>query len=494
MSIIDDQTLSQIGYCFEQGYAVTVNQENALHFSHSRGLPFKKLFITTKTKFSNQKLAQILSETVKSRQSRSIQENSTDRALEIAKHFIKSKVLTTSDPFLVELKRDLTAARLGVSSEALKASPGFQTFAEKTHLHRYLLRFNHSLAVDPETKKISILRQNRMTPWKEVSLKIKYKQGAWTGHYSKNGIESHSRYDWKQFEPYATGNPNDWGNQYVFEYVIWRKEPSPLSDNPKTIEDKPMLAGIHAYVRLKTPDKEDNIYSVGLYRPDKHIISFNPFRRQEDGSFNLFHVLSIRKGRLMQPDESEFWGGRFSTLSVAITKEQFLTIKQKIEKDQAEDKLIYQLTHNNCNGFAADIAQIAGLEIPSFVPIVCLALPVTDETTNAVPRALRKIGSYIAAAALNTFGLICGSTRVNHDAQRADRSPLINSLSDLFDPSKAEFSHPGMQVRAFKKIKAWREAQIAPLQKELDRHQSKIDEIRSSISKIHFEVPDEYKT
>src|SRR5579872_6659307 len=115
MSIINDQILSQIGYCFERGYAVTVEtaiqdgkecqdfdsqsfvqgeghsqkvkaspctndcgskgwrylpssiavstvrvgQNNTLHFSRSTGLPFKYLFKRTKTKLSNQKLAQI---------------------------------------------------------------------------------------------------------------------------------------------------------------------------------------------------------------------------------------------------------------------------------------------------------------------------------------------------------------------------------------------------------------------------------------------------
>ncbi len=478
--------LTQIGNCFERGYAVFVNENFEIHLTTDAN-KLSNLTPSIFSRASNERLAKIFSQMVRDRQSNSIHHNSTDRGIEVAKRFMKSQVLTETNPAQIELRREITAARLGTTSDVLQANPGFQEFAQISHLHRYLLKFKESLIVDPVTKEISLRYQNQLVSWSTIAPKINYENAKWTGHYSKDGIQETTRFDWERLQAFDTGNPEEWGNQYVFEYVVWYADEPSLTDEPKPVDERPSPTGNHSFFRLKTPEKKDNIFSVGLYRPDK-----------KASLSSLSHPMRVRKGQLMSPDESEFWGGRFTTFTKAITKEQFLAIKAKVEHDHASKNLAYHLTHANCNEYTSQVAQLAGLKLPSsFLPIASLILPIQEETAGKFHPSIRKAAALAATAAVNTFALVCaGATCVDPDAQCTNRPAHISSFKDIFDESKANFSHPSVLEKAFKKIHAWRAEQIALLEASLIGVEdlAAISAIHNSITNARFALPIEFVT
>ena len=490
--VLDSQRLSQIAASLTIGAPVVVDETNEIHCLHAPQSGLRKFVRAnlSSAQASDQKLAQIFVMTVKQKQTASIVENSTDRSLEIAKRFLKTSILPKSDLHLSQLKQELTAARLGISSEVLQENPGFQQFAEISHLHRYLLRFKQTLEVDPQTKKIKILRNGVATPWEAVAALIAYENNLWTGHYSKRGVETKSRYDWETLEPFASGDPAEWGNQYVFEYVIWNQETPSISGEPNPPPDKPSAMGIHTFFRLKTPAKSDNIYSVGLYRPDKHT------------SWDLTAPLRVRKAKLMQPDESEFWGGRFVTLAVAITPAQFLAIKKKVEADKAADQLIYHITHKNCNEYTGQVARLAGVDIHSLLPIVSLFSATPADSASLLPPFLQKTLNITLTTTINLIGyLFLGASRVDPEvATHPDAQPHMG-LRHLFDQTKTQFSHPFMLEQAFKKIEGWRATQVASLQTELAaleraptlENSDEIEALQLKIRQSRFAIPAEYQ-
>ena len=439
---LSERELDLVARCIESGYSIRVCEHYHIEGSSSSRWFFANFFL----KDSDRRLAEIFSRSVISRQMRSIKDNSVDLTLEVAKRFAKSGPLSASDPFVIRLKREIQAARLSISSAVFDANPGFEEFATRSHLHRLLLKKGHTLQVDARDK-LSIMCDGVYLPWEEAAQKIHYQQDKWTGHYSAKGIQEACRYDWSILAPTDSGNPADWGNQYAVKIIIWYAQTPSLTGEPATSTSGPSLTGVHTYLHLLTPDEENNIISVGFYRPDKH------------GARDLAFPLRVRKGSLQHPDESDEWGGRFETLTVAVTHEQFEAMKRKIEQDKAADNLPYHIGNGNCNEYTLDVVRLAGLKIPSFLPISDL-LPVSLPST-----------------VINTIGAVFGgSTRVDPDAPNV--SAHIGSFADLVDDSKAQFSHPHVLEHAFRKIEAWRMSQMQLSQYEY----------------IRFAVPIEYKT
>lgn len=415
--------LLAISDCLVHGMPIYVDGQNQVHpylsgfdrFCYSIG---KLCF--SRSHESEKRLADLLIQM--------IEHDANKTVMRVCKLFCQKTCLTTEE-VLQRLKLHLSAAKLGLPVEALEAFPSFERFAQISHLHHSLAYFNHG--VDWDGKEIRILFQNQMTCWSAIEKSIKYENEKWCGHYSQNGIETKSLFEWKKLTACMSGDPSQWNHQYVFQFVIWHREKS----------ENPSATGVHTYCHLLTPDKTNNIYSFGFYRPDKR-----------NDLASLMNPLRIRKGDIQSPDESDTWNGAFSTLSVAITKEQFEAVKDAVEKDHRNPQP-YQLTHHNCNEYTLKLARLCGIHFSSFLPISHLVFP-------KIPSPLRKVADKTTSIAINILGLFCaGSTKIDRDAPKGSL-PHIRSLWDLLDSDKALFSHPYLLEKAFQEIEDWRKNQI----------------------------------
>jgi len=493
---------SQLALSIENGNSLTVNKSGQIQLHNTLlsklNLVWQTIVDPSFVSRSDRTIVTMLSTAVILRQEHSIQQNHDNLILELAKRYLKTIPTTARAPHHCALRRHLTAARLGIKSEILQTNPDFQQFAERSHIHRYLSKFNHQLKINSASHEIKILYQNCLTSWKTVASQIKYEDNKWTGHYSQHGIQMESLYEWTQLNGYMTGNPEEWDNKYIFEYVVWEDDKPSLTDKPKSTEIKAGMTGSHTYIRLRTPDKTDNIISVGIYRPEKR-----------DMNQSLYKPLRIRKARLMKPDESEFWGGRLTSFPFAITKKIFEKIKHKIESDQAANNLTYQLTQQNCNEYTRMLARLAGIDIPSFLPITKLIGNVPEIISNNTPTFVSNCVAVATAVSFNAFSSLSflGAQYVDKDAQCSGTcaKPIIQSVWDVFDVSKAQFSHPCILGKALKKIEAWRANQITSLEMQLTalKEQRKshpklaltkqIDKTKAKILKIKYAIPKEFK-
>lgn len=381
------------------------------------------------------------------------------------------KDLKVEDPRISECRKQLLAMKLAIDADVFDANPGFQKFASKYHLERYMMEYRHSLTIDPESKKISILKEGKLEAWQEkMALNVpKQKEGhpsqPWI--YGADGLQNQDMYNWSELMAFKNGNPADWGHRYIFEFCA-------------ICSASPQKTGDHSWFRLKTPSGE--IYSIGLYRPGK------------GGLFdNLHFPLRVKEGYLMQPDVSEFWPGETQTIPFEITQNDFLEMKRVIEEDKKHDKQVFQLLQSNCVLYTKKIARIAKIEIPTAVSVARLLTPkALDPAINAMcrvlPNCIIKVVSAVCAFFYNLVQLALGAGRVDEKVKdRIGRSvqPHLASIRDVFSISKAELHHPntlGHKTRLF--VENWRNQEIAKLEKQINTDNK--DEIKKQIDSIRY--------
>ena len=70
-----------------------------------------------------------------------------------------------SDTRIEACRREHLALKLGIAAEVLidPKNAGFEKFAADQHLERYLMTYEHTLKVDPDTKELSILADGHYT-------------------------------------------------------------------------------------------------------------------------------------------------------------------------------------------------------------------------------------------------------------------------------------------------------------------------------------------
>jgi hypothetical protein len=356
----------------------------------------------------------------------------------------------THDPRIEACRKELLALKLGVSSEVFDHNSGFQDFAEKSHLERYLNEYHQPLLVGPE-KKISILQDGRYVSWEAAHDAIcrfpKAKESPtlpWV--YGPKGVQYEDAYNWSRLKPYKYDDPEKWGRRYVFELAV-------------CCGDNPHKTGDHGWLRLRTPEGE--VYSAGLYRPQKRGLSDNwktPFR--------------IKRGILMGPDLSDFWPDEIRTLRVGITKEQFHTMVQIIEKEKAQDALIFQLFQSNCVLWAAHVAREAGVEIPvGACSVIRLFMPrFLASLLNKVPETVVRVAERITALVVNLFQLMLGAGIVDRDVIAhggANIRPHIASWREVFDPKKMILHHPStFGNETIRAVEQWRASERTRLKSD----------------------------
>lgn len=421
---------------------------------------------------------------------------------EVAKLFLRKAVpRKCTDSRVMECKSQLLAFRLGITAAVLNdpVNDGFAKFASLPPLPRYLATYNHKLEVDPSSRRILVPQDGHYTYWDDirdgrtstnssspVSISAEHTvvSGAgpkqpWT--YGPDGVQDRDLYQWKELTPFRHEDPQGWNNQYIFEFCACSSEQF-------------RFAGDHTWFRLRTP--EGDVYSVGLYRPGKKswLDHFN-------GS------LEVKKGYLMQPDVSEFWGETIYSLPIAITSEAFQEMKLAIEADKAKDQEIFHIMKGNCTLYAAKIARIAGIELPTSAPAYRMLtpsplVPVVDAISVKAPESVNVIGRMAGTIFLNFVQLALGSGKVSKKV--AKQSPAqaahICSPLDMFKTSKIHVHHPYILAHEIRNtVMTWREEKVEALVEEKQRRREEkgadvsVADIDHEIARVPFDIPEEFR-
>lgn len=423
------------------------------------------------------KLAFVVAKVISQQQRLSIVDATKDRELKAARVLLKEIFRhNINSPEIETLRKEVTAAKLGISANTLDNNPGLQKFIEDHHLERYLLIYKHAIQMDTETQQISLYKNGKhlswrtiveeMQPWKKP---LHQPHSAWV--YGQDGIQNKDMYDWSELKPFMKGNPADWEHQYVFELCACH--------NPHSFKN-----GNHSWVRLKTPSGD--IYSVGLYRPDK-----------KDWTDNLKFPLRIKSGHLMQPDVSEFWDYEITTIDFAINEETFLKIKQTVEEDKKNEDLVFQLFNNNCLLYNKKLANLGGVDLPTLDNVMLYMAPVKivqkmARYMNKLPTFVQKICLYVSAFFLNIGQVFLGATIVDkelNEKQKKKAVPHLNSFSDLFDISKIYLNHPNtLGYKTRQHVLEWRQQEID----FLNQTEKNPTILKEKIQNINFSLPPNY--
>lgn len=398
------------------------------------------------------KLAAVIAKVISQQQRLSIADAAENLPLKAARTLVKEasrQKIQSSE--IKTLRKEVTAAKLGISAITLDSNPGLQTFVESHHLERYLLIYNDPIQIDPATQQAALRKEGKFQPWNIIleetrswKKPVQSPQLAWV--YGKDGIQNKDMYDWSELKPFMKGNPADWNHQYVFEFCACH--------NPHSIKN-----GNHSWFRLKTPTGD--IYSAGLYRPDK-----------QDWTDNLKSPLRIKPGYLMQPDVSEFWDYEITTIDFEITKEIFLEIKQTVETDKKNEDLVFQLFNNNCLLYNKKLAYLGGVDLPTldhalFYMVPASLVQTVSKFMNILPSFVQKVCLYVSSFFLNVAQLFLGAGIIDdelNEKQRKKAIPHLNSFADLFDVSKIYLNHPNtLGYKTRQCVLEWRKQEIEGL-------------------------------
>ena len=345
-------------------------------------------------------------------------------------------------------------AKLGITSEALDRNPGLQKFTEFHHLERYLLIYRDSVRMDKDSNQVLLRKDGEFLPWNEIAeetkswpKRIRSPHCAWV--YGQEGIQNKDMYDWTELKPFIKGDPAAWDHRYVFEFCSCY--------NPYSVKN-----GNHSWFRLKTPTGD--IYSIGLYRPDK-----------ADWSDNARTPLRIKSGHLMQPDVSEFWNFPISTVDFEITEEVFLKIKETVETDKKNDDQVFQLFNNNCLLYSKKLGRLGGVDFPTEVHAMQFFAPArlsqkVSTFLDKLPSFAKKVSLFISSFFVNILQMFLGGCKIDKDlneSQRKKAVPHLNSFRDLFDVSKSYLNHPNtIGFDANQEVWDWRKNKLEALDEE----------------------------
>ena len=453
--------LSDIGSAIAHGRAFSMSKRANGEWRVKKRSVWNRIFFWKDNDYHTKRIgriAKVLSQEISAVPRMEIRAALKNDSLKIARKFLRSiNPKLYSEPHVNVCCRQLLAAKFGVDIEVFTNNPGFEEFAFKSHIERYLADYGHEVRVNPGTKEISLMFEGSYQPWSVIKDQVdqlpppeknRPDNPRLMWFYGDRGIQKKDMYAWTELKPYKQVVPT-WGNRYLFEFSV--------CCNPTF-----GLEGDHSWLELKTPAGE--IYSAGLYRPGK------------TRALDTFHnPLRVKKGYLMSPDVSNWWPTPIHRIPVEITRNQFLAIKQSIEEDKAnETNRHFQLFNGNCQEYVNEKAAIAGIELKSSVFVLRNITPIKiqrayDKVNRYLPRLVHKIFYYTATILLNTLQWILGGSILDKEVREKGIKvkPQIRSFRDIFNPKKLFFHPPrytGLVLR--KEIEAWRQEQIERLPEE----------------------------
>lgn len=338
-----------------------------------------------------------------------------------------------------ECNRQLLALRLGINAGVFEANPGFEEFAKKGYLYNFLAAYKDRLQIDPATREVRVKYKKQMVKWSDVpeAIKVmppkKFTYMPWK--YGRNGLKNRNLYEWKEIKPFYIADPKEWDYRFVIGLC------TTCVARPRT------TAGDHSFLRLYDGET-GRIYSVGLYRPDKGL--------EESPRKN---PLRIKPGYLML-DASEYWGEEIQEIRVGITKDQFLAMKEQLERDKTreikhtqsaikiENPLIFQLMETNCTAYVAKIAALGNIKLPSQATFFHILFPrkvmwIFDLAVTKAPAPIRKMIILWAAFIGNLIQVYFGARKVDSRiSAEAIARPAIQTWGDMFNIEKIKNYSP----------------------------------------------------
>lgn len=365
-----------------------------------------------------------------------------------------------------ELKIELLAARLGISSSQLNDS-SFVTFAEKESLYNYIATYNHTVGFNG--KELLLGPDGAQKPWSEVKhlvmdntknktpntwysliaasiaryreklfVEKKFRQ-PW--YYGQEGLHApKDMYDWEELAPFKYENPKNWGGGYAYQLCT-------------TVSKHPRFHGDHTFVRICSAD--GGVYSIGLYRPEKQFTS----------EYYLF-PLRTKRGKMMSPDVSEFWGVEIQQLSVAISKEQFNAMKTWAESMRSK-RLRFQTLNDNCTKFAIKMTGFH-LNCKYMAPRAIVHHKIVsfcDRNFHKLPYLIQKVCYLGMVVFFNIVSFFGGSFWVEW-AMR-DEKPHLHRFSHMTSAERLLIESPHkLGAEIIPKVEKWRREKVEDLKRQ----------------------------
>jgi hypothetical protein len=390
-----------------------------------------------------------------------------------------------------DLAKENLAVKLGLPSSIFdeNVNPGFFDFVDQYRIDRYLLTYKidgkSALRWDSDTNEVFLLLNNVYHKWADAAKLLPLAPPRVPGRdyqqwvYGQEGLQNKDMFGWKELTPYQKEANHSWGDRYTFTFYAAGHGMSA------------QVQGSHCWPGIANPTGEKS--SSGKYR-----MGGKPGR---NWLWDIWtRPLKMVLANYQNPDSSLMWNTPYESITFEITKQGYLDIKKKIEKnkkaadgleelkdDEAEKAAIF---HNlyNCTDSTNDLAKLAGIDFNVRVSSARLVSPrflvnATDAVYDYLPRIVIRVGEIALAVIFNSVQLFLGSNQISPEVK--ERFPNIKPLLtwwDLFDYQKTFIAHPWLIQQRFKEIIQWRKDEIAKVD-PLSPHAAKL------IEQINFQLP-----
>jgi hypothetical protein len=343
---------------------------------------------------------------------------------------------------LKRLKKELTAYRLGITSTNMDASPGLQEFTDKkAFLYNFLSFYGHTLKTDPknENSEVHILMNDHYVPWTKAKTAIVDQPdapGIWPRKYDEHGLINSDFSEWSDPETRAYKSCNHTApGKYLFTYCIF------------TSWLEPRFTGEHSWFRLTTPN--GMIYEFGKYRPPR--------------IWGLSTALVNYPATIQSPDMTSMWpvapqdpppikhtdGLFIAEIPFEITKDDFERALKKIIEIKQSGNHTFGLFDDSCVVLANEVAEECGIKIDTSTSMIKLFLiklrfpiwgiELYNKMQSKLPNVVVNVLYYIPAVLTNI--LLCALFGARKRFKPGGKRH-IDSLWDIFDPSKSTLHHP----------------------------------------------------
>lgn len=273
-----------------------------------------------------------------------------------------------SSPAVIDIANSSLDAKLGgfgVTEAMFKTYPDFIVFLKS--ISSYMSFFNHTIKVlDNEP---AVLFHGKYLKWSKLK-QILVKDGALKSlpygfRYIEKGIQRQNLVKWTKLTPCWMDKLDGEKGHYYLDII----------------SDKKGFLGLSRHCYLHLVDSNRQVYSVGYC-----------------GKVYKWLPLRLQKGKFASPDPGEFDKRKEQLVTrIEITREKFLQLKKKIEKDQIEKPFNFHMVRNNCSKYVARVlselnVKLYNEEYPSQAlgRIVCAKLGIVPSKTS------QKIIHYIA--------------------------------------------------------------------------------------------------
>lgn len=302
-------------------------------------------------------------------------------------------------------------------------SPEFSQFIRINNLQPCFDFFQHS-----DITEDSVLLDGKKVEWAVAKAEIFGEKSAkelphgWK--YNEKGLVKKDLVKWEKLE-------SDWTNKV---------DPKPGHFFVELVSKKSGFIGVSRHCWIRLIDQDSDVISVGFCGK---VLKWKPLRNQ--------------KGKFASPDPGEFAQGEKITTRIEITPEEYEKLKAKVEQDQADKNLYFNMVTRNCSVYACGLLKeidihIENAEFPSQAVARRFFRWVGFEQPPACVRiALKYIAMvfrFLLSPLYNLGIFVLGGTSTNkdmadleeqHGAKWPKHRKPFQSFCSLFDGSNFQF-------------------------------------------------------